>query len=157
MSTKTQQTDSINDINDGGNNTASEVRNTLNTIGNNTYGDVLHEVHTGLTNVQVITAETTEDNFYNLFFCKQGRKVTVNGVLIGKNTSIDSSMEFVEIINSDYFPDTDTLIPVRYFGNASTDSRPMKLFFNSLNVLCSSSSLGVGESIYVDFTYYTEN
>lgn len=153
MSTKAQIQTSINTINDGGVNTAAEVRSVHNTELSNNYADTINETHS----IGTITAQTGALNFYDVYFCKQGRKVSVKGVLANKQTSIDSSTSFFEIVDPEFFPNAAMMVGHKIYGHASNDNRPIRLHFSSNILRLNGTSLGVGQNVYVDFEYLTEN
>lgn len=119
----------------------------------NLYADVIAETHLSGT----ITDQTSDANFYSLHFCKQGRKVTVTGVLNNKQLSITSTTSFFEVVDSEYFPALSVVSGQKIIGNASNDNRPIKMRFTANKLLLDGSSLGVGQNVYVTFEYLTEN
>jgi len=151
MSTKTDITNSINTINDGGLNTASEVRATLNTLKDNAYGDRITEKDTS--SVKVVTSENTINTSlgYQLTFVKQGRFVNVQGFLINNSASIvgDSAADdyFFEIISSEFLP----VVASTYKfpnGNEFIKVENNKIYY---------SSIGAGVSKKIAFTYFTQD
>lgn len=133
---------------------ASEHRAVNDAFLDNFYADALHELHSA----SVITAQTADLNFYDLYFCKQGRVVTVTGVLVNKQTVISSSTSFFEVVDSEFMPLTAGITTQKIFGQASNDFRNIRLVFNSSNELVlSGSSLGVGQNVYVTFQYLTQD
>jgi len=154
---KTDITNLITAIDDGGLNTAAEVRAILSKLRDNGYGDAEHEIKTGVTTNLVRTIQTPDGNHFDLYFCKQGRTVTVIGILINKKTVITSNTSFFKIVDADYLPDSTIAATDYIFGNASNDFRPIRMKFVLNDLRLSGSSLGVGQNIYIRFQYLTQN
>lgn len=155
MSTKsTIQALSDANIADASNITASEHRAVNDSFIDEFYGTAIEETQAANT----ITAQTSAANFYFLNFCKQGRKVRVVGTLINKQTVITSNTTFFEVVDAEYLPDPSISVNHKIYGNNSVNNSPVRLSFNASNELgLSASSLGVGQNIYVDFEYLTQD
>ena len=158
MSTKTSIQSLINsNLADNSAILASEHRAVENSLLNELYGTIIQETYSGITDIRTNTEPTSDDNFYNLRFVKQGRKVTVIGSLINKQTTISSGTKFFKIINSEFYQATDMQIIHKMNGISENDQRNIFLSFNTDNELICSTSLGIGENINIEITYFTEN
>jgi len=100
MSTKAQITTSINTINDGGVNTASEVRAVFNTLKDNFYPDVISVNHTD-TSIITLNPALASSITYNVDIWKQGRTVTMRFHMLKSTTAFFSGVLFT-ITNSDF-------------------------------------------------------
>jgi len=122
----------------------------------NSYGTVINETH--LVN-SITTENASNPNLqYNVFFCKQGRKVTIKGNLINNSTAIIAGevSNFFEIVNSEYFPN----FAIDGIGGAPTlcatvSGDPVKLYLED-NKLCV-ETLGAFGVVYLNIEYLTEN
>ena len=151
---KTDITNLITAIDDGGLNTAAEVRAILSELRDNGYGDAEHEIKTNVITNLVHFAQTADGNWFDLYICKQGRKVSVKGILINKQSVTTSSTSFFEITDSDYLPNSTVAFII---GNASNDMRGIKMYLVSNKLTLSGSALAVGQNIYIDFEYLTQD
>ena len=151
MSTKAQVTSSINTIDDGGLNTATEVRDTLNVLKDNSYGDRITEKDSDVT--KVVTSENTinTDLQYRLTFVKQGRFVNVQGFLTNTSASIVGysvvNDYYFEIVGADFLP---TVASTFKFPNGNE-------FIKIDNNKVYYSSIGAGVTKNISFTYFTTN
>jgi len=133
-----------------------KVKASLLEIINNFYGTTVNDTHLSNT----ITTENASNPLlqYNIFICKQGRKVTIKGNLVNNSALIiggDASY-FFEITNSEYAPS----LAIEGIGGAPTicatqsGSSVKTYLYNSK--LCV-ESLGAYGIIYFNFEYLTEN
>jgi len=153
MATKTDLQANIATINDGGVNTALEVRTLHENELENSYADKIVEQHGS----NVITTQTADTNFYNVTFCKQGRKVSIIGNVTSKQISITSTTSFFEIIDPEFYPDVTLSINHRIYGRASNDNREIKLKFSSNKLILDGSALSLNQSVYLEFEYLTQD
>jgi len=100
MSTKAQITTSINTINDGGVNTAAEVRAVFDTLKNNFYPDVI-TVNQADTSIITLNPALAASITYEVNIYKQGRTVTMNFVLYKNTTALITSWIF-QVTNAEY-------------------------------------------------------
>lgn len=151
--TKTDITNSINTIDNGGNNTAAEVRAVLEDLRDNDYGTVVIESYTNLADNTPNTTPNGTTHYYNLKFNKQGRNVTVIGTLTNKTGSIVSNTKWLDIDAGDYTHDSNTCF---FIGTSTTDSAAIRcnLIGTALTVV---GSIGNNETIEVNFTYTTQD
>lgn len=151
--TKTDITNSINTIDDGGNNTALEVRTTLGNIRDNSYGTVVIESYTNLADNTVNTTPNGTTHYYGLKFNKQGRDITVYGTLTNKTGSIVSNEKWLDIDAGEYTQDGNACV---FTGTSTTSSNSIrcKLIGSALTVV---GAIGNNETIEVNFTYTTLN
>lgn len=122
----------------------------------NSYGTVINETHLSNT----ITTENATNPLiqYNVFFCKQGRKVSIKGNLVNNSALIIGGdvSNFFEIIDSEYFPST----AIDGIGGAPTlcatvSSDSVKVYIED-NKLCV-ETLGAFQVVYLNIEYLTEN
>ena len=100
MSTKAQITTSINTINDGGVNTAAEVRAVFNTLKDNFYPDVI-TVNQADTSIITLNPALAASITYNVDIWKQGRTVTMRFHMLKSTTALFGGVIFT-ITNSEY-------------------------------------------------------
>jgi len=156
MAKKIDITNSINTIDDGGLNTAAEVRALHNFELENSYGSVVTEKADAIDGV--ITAKNTinTDLLYKANIVKQGRVVTIIGDIQNSSDLIISDVNadnfFFEIINPDYFPNTTAALnkyPTyngAYIRMGGTDRK---------FIYC--SSIGANTTIDFSITYFTKD
>lgn len=122
----------------------------------NSYGNVINETHL----VNTITTENATDPLleYNVFFCKQGRKVTIKGILINNSALIVGYgiSHFFQIVDSEYLPSA----AIQAIGGvptlcATSSGEPVKMFFYDDKLIV--DELGAGGIIYLNIEYLTEN
>ena len=122
----------------------------------NSYGNVINETEL----VNTITTENATDPLleYNVFFCKQGRKVTIKGYLINNSALIigDEDYHFFQIVDSEYLPSA----AIQAIGGAPTlcatnSGEPVKMYFYNDKLIV--DSLGAGGIVYLNIEYLTEN
>ena len=121
----------------------------------NSYGNVINETQL----VNTITNENASNPLlqYNVFFCKQGRKVTIKGLLINKSAFIigNEDSHFFQIVDSEYLPSA----AIQAIGaptlcvNGSGEPVMIYLYNDKLFVY----SLGAYGVVYLDIEYLTEN
>ena len=121
----------------------------------NSYGNVINETEL----VNTITKENASKPFlqYNVFFCKQGRKVTIKGNLINNSNSIigNEDSHFFQIVDSEYLPS----VAIQALGaptlcvNGSGEPVMIYLYNDKLFVY----SLGAYGVVYLNIEYLTEN
>ena len=149
MATKTTIENLINsNLASGSNITASEHRAVLNVILNELYPTPISDTQA---TTNVVTKIGTNYFTYNLQFSKVGRNIHICGIITNVSGSIlDSVEEILEVTNSEFEPYTDyTLIGSTLNGN-------VQLSFNS-DALTLVSSMGVGETIFINQTYQSLN
>lgn len=151
--TKTDITNSINTIDDGGNNTAAEVRAVLEDLRDNDYGTVVIESYTNLADNTPNTTPNSTTHYYNLKLVKQGRNVTVYGTLTNKTGSIVSNEKWLDIDAGDYTHDANTCV---FTGTSTTSGNSIRcnLVGTALTIV---GAIGNNETIEVNFTYTTLN
>jgi len=152
MSTKTDITNSINTIDDGGLNTASEVRATLNTLKDNAYGSVITELVSTGSEVLNNTTKDLSTKYYSLSYVKQGRLVSLNGNLTNKTGSILSSSTWFTFNSGEFLPAS---TPCEFIGTTSTGSDVLcKIIGNTFTVV---GSIGNNQTIYFNTNYFTQD
>ena len=122
----------------------------------NSYGNVTQETRL----VNTITTENASNPLlqYNVFFCKQGRKVTIKGNLINNSAFIigNEVSHFFQIVDSEYLPSAD----IQAIGGvptlcATVSGEPvMMCFYNDKLIVDSLGAYGV---VYLNIEYLTEN
>ena len=122
----------------------------------NSYGNVINETEL----VNTITTENASNPLlqYNVFFCKQGRKVTIKGYVVNNSALIigDEASHFFQIVDSEYLPSA----AIQAIGGAPTlcatiSGDPVKIgFYNDKLIV---DSLGAGVGVYLNIEYLTEN
>ena len=121
----------------------------------NSYGNVINETEL----VNTITTENASNPLlqYNVFFCKQGRKVTIKGNLVNNSPLIISgeASHFFQIVDSEYLPSA----AIQAIGAptlcATISGEPVKIgFYNDKLIL---DSLGAYGIVYLNIEYLTEN
>lgn len=122
----------------------------------NSYGNVTNETRL----VNTITTENASNPFlhYNVFFCKQGRKVTIKGNLANSSASIIGGevSHFFQIVDSEYLPSA----AIQAIGGAptlcaTTSGDPVKMYFYNDKLIV--DSLGAYGVVYLNIEYLTEN
>lgn len=108
---KTDINNLIATIDDGGVNSAAEVRAVLEGYRDNDYGDIINE---NSSMVGVVTEKSLNPNvFYTVSIVKQGRKVTISGAVYQNSGSILNGSglnDYVfKILTGDYTPDTSSI------------------------------------------------
>ena len=122
----------------------------------NSYGNVTNETQL----VNTITTENASNPLlqYNVFFCKQGRKVTIKGNLVNNSPLIISgeASHFFQIVDSEYLPSA----AIQAIGGVRTlcatglgEPVMMHIYNNKLIV----ESLGAYGVVYLNIEYLTEN
>lgn len=145
MATKTDIQNAINTINDGGLNTAAEVRAVY-----EVFKDALYP--TKITDSQSTTNVLTidlADITYVLNLTKIGNLVSVSGRISNGTGAIISDVDLISITNTEYYPDCTALNPF-YFTSGSNIFQ-----ITSSNKIKLTTSLGVGEDVYFNFSYKT--
>ena len=143
MATKTQIQNAINTIDDGGLNTAAEMRSVLELIKNAMYPDITLDTQ-ATTNVFTQFGSTFN---YTLRVFKVGNLVSVNGSIENVSGSIVSNVKVADITTSEYLPNGK--------GYQSNFDGVTFRIDDTDNALTLISSLGIGESQYVAITYKT--
>ena len=121
----------------------------------NSYGTVINETHL----VNTITTENASNPLlqYNVFFCKQGRKVTIKGNLVNNSSLIigNEDSHFFKIVDSEYLPSAaiQALGAPTLCVNGSGEPVMMYLDNDKLFVY----SLGAYGVVYLSIEYLTEN
>ena len=122
----------------------------------NSYGNVINETEL----VNTITRENASDPLllYNVFFCKQGRKVTIKGLLENNSDFIigDEDSHFFQIVDSEYLPSA----AIQAIGGAPTlcangSGEPVLVYFYNDKLIV--DSLGNYGVVYLNIEYLTEN
>ena len=122
----------------------------------NSYGNVINETQL----VNTITKENASNpNLqYNVFFCKQGRKVTIKGNLVNQSTAVigDEASHFFQIVDSEYLPSA----AIQAIGGAPTlcangSGEPVMTYFYNDKLIV--NSLGNSGVVYLNIEYLTEN
>jgi len=157
MAKKIDITNSINTIEDGGLNTAAEIRALHNLELDNNYGDIVME-GSGIaaTPSQITLGNLADTNIkYGIHIVKQGRIVVMKGFIWNQTTRIISNSQIsdfaIEIINPEYFPDglsTTTLFPIALGTFVELNSSDKKIYINAL---------GAGELRNFNLTYFTQD
>lgn len=121
----------------------------------NSYGNVINETEL----VNTITTENASNPLlqYNVFFCKQGRKVTIKGLLVNNSAFIigNEDSHFFQIVDSEYLPSAaiQALGAPTLCVNGSGEPVMMYLYNDKLFVY----SLGAYGVVYLNIEYLTEN
>ena len=122
----------------------------------NSYATVINETQL----VNTITTENASNPLlqYNVFFCKQGRKVTIKGNLVNSSALIigDEASHFFQIVDSEYLPSS----AIQAIGGAPTlcanaSGDPVKMYFYNDKLIV--DSLGAYGVVYLNIEYLTEN
>ena len=122
----------------------------------NSYGNVINETQL----VNTITTENASNPLlqYNVFFCKQGRKVTIKGNLVNNSALIigDEASHFFQIVDSEYLPSA----AIQAIGGAPTlcangSGEPVMMYFYNDKLIV--NSLGNYGVVYLNIEYLTEN
>ena len=121
----------------------------------NSYGNVTQETRL----VNTITTENASNPFleYNVFFCKQGRKVTIKGLLVNNSAFMigNEDSHFFQIVDSEYLPSAaiQALGAPTLCVNGSGEPVMIYLYNDKLFVY----SLGAYGVVYLNIEYLTEN
>lgn len=151
MSTKAQIQTSINTINDGGNNTALEVRNVFTDELNNAYGDVVLETFNNLVNTTPNTTPNGVNHHYSLAMVKQGRKVTMSGNFTNKTGGIISNVAIFSVDVGEYFQDSNV---IGFYGFQESNGTPVRCSMDG-NSLMVGGAIGNNVTVRFNFQYYT--
>jgi len=122
----------------------------------NSYGTVFRE--TQLTTNTITTKNVSKPTFlYDVFICKQGRKVRIKGTITNNSASIisNSTNWFFEITNSEYLQNA-TMDAIALKSTCSTldgSKLDVYLFGNRLIPI----TMGAFQVAYLDIEYLTEN
>ena len=122
----------------------------------NSYGNIINETQL----VNTITTENATNPLlqYNVFFCKQGRKVTIKGNLVNNSAFKigGEASHFFQIVDSEYLPSA----AIQAIGGVPTlcatisgDPVMIYLYNDKLFVY----SLGAYGVVYLNIEYLTEN
>jgi len=124
MSTKAQITTSINTINDGGVNTAAEVRAVFNTLKDNFYPDVI-TVNQADTSIITLNPALAASITYIADIWKQGRTVTMRFTLFKSTTALFDGVIFT-VTNAEYLgkPVASVVVPATSFCALARFSNP---------------------------------
>lgn len=122
----------------------------------NSYGNVINETEL----VNTITTKNASAPFlhYNVFFCKQGRKVTIKGLLVNNSALgiVDEVSYFFQIVDSEYLPSA----AIQAIGGVPTlcangSGEPVIVYFSDDKLTV--ESVGTYGVVYLDIEYLTEN
>ena len=122
----------------------------------NSYGNIINETQL----VNTITTENASNPLlqYNVFFCKQGRKVTIKGNLVNSSALIigDEASHFFQIVDSEYLPSA----AIQAIGGVPTlcatiSGEPVKMHFHNDKLIV--DSLGAYGIVYLNIEYLTQN
>jgi hypothetical protein len=152
MATKSTIQTLINtNLADASNITASEHRAVENSLLNELYPTAIYE--TQATTNTITAKNTTITNLdYQISIVKQGRLVTITGILWNNTSAIVSDTDyFFEIINTEYFPDTTRPTIFYRLGNNK------QLLFRTTLKRFGIYSAGVGTQNEFQITYLTAN
>lgn len=150
MATKTDLTNSINTIDDGGLNTASEVRATLNNLKDNAYGSVILDTQA---TTNILTADNATDRQYSASILKQGREVSIKGFLKNNTGSMISAEVFFTINAGEYTQDTNV---VTFYAKRQTDGTNVRCALGS-STLTLIDTIGANQTIFFELTYFTQD
>ena len=123
----------------------------------NSYGNIINETRTTTSHTSRITNPNLlkENIMYNIFIVKQGRLVTIKGIVQNQTGLIMSDRhdhDFIfEIVDSEYLPhelSTTTLFPVSSGAFVQFHATEKKLFCNQL---------GVDDKVTFNIQYFTQN
>ena len=122
----------------------------------NSYGNVINETRL----VHTITTTNASNPLlsYNVFFCKQGRKVTIKGNLVNSSDLIigEEDSHFFQIVDSEYLPSA----AIQAMGGVptlctTTTGELVKMFLYNNKLIV--ESLGPREVVSLNIEYLTEN
>ncbi len=122
----------------------------------NSYGNVINETQL----VNTITTENASNPLleYNVFFCKQGRKVTIKGFLVNNSPLVIGyeASHFFQIVDSEYLPSA----AIQAIGGAPTLcatflGEPVKMYLYNDKLIV--EQLGADGIVYLNIEYLTEN
>ena len=127
--------------------TVSKVRSSFDTIVDNIYPTPISDTQATTNVVTKISTNFT----YNLQFTKTGRNIHVCGKITNISGSILNSVEeILEVTNSEFEPYTS------YSFIGSNSNGNVQLSFNS-DALTLVTSIGIGETIFINQTYQSLN
>lgn len=150
MSTKTDITNSINTIDDGGLNTAAEVRATLTTLKDNAYGSVILDTQAS---TNVVTADNATDRQYSISVLKQGREVTMKGFLKNNTGFMIAAEVFFTINAGEYTQDSNV---ITFYAKKQTDGSNVRCALGA-STLTLIDTIGANQTIFFELTYYTQD
>ena len=123
----------------------------------NSYGNIINETRTTTSHTSRITnPNLLKTNItYNIFIVKQGRLVTIKGIIKNQTGGIVSNSDIndfiFEIVNYEYLPhelSTTTFFPVAQGTFVQFNGTDKKFFCNQL---------GSGASVTFNIQYFTQN
>ena len=128
----------------------------------NSYGNIINETRTTTSHTSRITTPNgVKTNItYNIFIVKQGRLVTIKGIVFNNTDSIISENEtndfIFEIVDYEYLPSA----AIQAIGGvptlcATTSGDTVKMYFYNDKLIV--DSLGAGGIVYLNIEYLTEN
>lgn len=132
--------------------TAAEHRNVLKDDGNSLLDEIYASVVTDdETTTNVFTADNANKE-YNLNIVKQGRKVRVSGTINNDTGGVTAGfITWCDITTTEYQQNSTIY---RFTGVSQTDASHIT-FTLGLNSLGVSDPLADGETVNIDFTYFT--
>lgn len=144
-------------IDDGGLNTAAEIRAILENVRDNAYGDIINEYPASS---GIITNPSANTNLsYNVNFVKQGRVVTMNGSVYNSGSPVDGSAlgnELFTVLLGDYLPDVPSTTNL-YLGLNATDNTICKLDFVPGGKFLYAGTIPSSKYIFFSVTYFTQD
>jgi hypothetical protein len=157
MSTKTEIKNKIASINDGGLNSAVEVRQVLgvgdavdieDSLLENFYPTSITDRTNQSPESQVITTKFGNDVIYNVTITKIGRNVNMNGTIFNNTSNPLSYPNIFTITSAEYLQDANIYNCIG--GNSSTDTAHLTL---GSNIFKLNGTLGISEFFAFDFNY----
>lgn len=137
--------------------TVLKVRNAFSTIVNEIYPDIISETRTTTSHTSRITTPNGVKTsiLYNIFIVKQGRLVTIKGVIWNQTGAIVSNSDIndfiFEIVDYEYLPETSsniTTFPISLGTFVEINSTEKRLYCNQL---------GSGSLVNFNIQYFTQN
>ena len=150
MSTKADIQSSINTIDDGGLNTASEVRTVFGNMLSNAYGTVVTDTQA---TTNVLTADNATDKQYSVSILKQGREVLISGFIKNNTASMIAGEVFFTINSGEYTQDANI---ITIYGNLQSTGNNVRLALGA-STLTLIDTIGANATVYFQTKYYTNS
>lgn len=113
------------------------------------YPSIITESYTNLVTTNTNTTPIGTTHYYNTFWIKQGRKVSVFGTITNKTGASTSNESYVTINTGEFTPQTDIN---EFIANSTSDNRNIRCRITG-NVIQVRSALANNETISFQFSY----
>lgn len=116
---------------------------------NTIYPSIITETYTNLVTTNTNTTPIGTTHYYNTFWIKQGRKVSVFGTITNKTGASTSNESYITINTGEFTPQTDIN---EFVAHSTSDNRNIRCRITG-NVIQVRSALSNNETISFQFSY----